>query len=124
MFLLNPGRYVIGDPETILKEASLKSLLGSGSQFNSLVLPTSLGPIIAPSTEKNGEFATSLGKNVQTRTAHIAFVPYGAAEKLLPTDIFRINLVEPSFLFHNANGNIELDGRLIIFCASGEQREN
>ena len=124
MFLLNPGRYVVGDPETILKEASLKSLMASGSQFNCLVLPTSLGPIIAPSTEKNGEFATNLGRSLLTRTAHIAFVPYGAAEKLLPSDIFRINLASPSFLFHNANGNIELDGRLIIFCASDASLEN
>ena len=116
MFLLNPGRYIIADPAVVLKENTFKKLWRSGTRFESHVLDTENGILLALPTGKNGEFRTDLGKVIVTETAHIAFIPYLAAEKLLPFDIIRISLHSPSLLYFDANGNIVLDGMLTIYC--------
>lgn len=116
MFLLNVGRYVIGDPAAALSDKALKKLWGSSPKFESHVLNTDNGMVIALPTGKNGKFRTDLGKVISTDTAHIAFIPYQAAEKLLPFSMIRVALSQPSLLFFDARNNIVLDGKLTIYC--------
>ncbi|MDE5831873.1 MAG: hypothetical protein K2H64_02625 [Desulfovibrio sp.] len=118
MYLLNSGRYVIGDPEAILNEKTLKKLWENGGSPEFRVLKTSVGAIIALSAGRRGVFHTSIGKPIASPSAHIAFVPYPAAGKLLATGLLRITLRAPALLFHNADSDIELDGRLYIYCSS------
>ena len=116
MFLLNPGRYVIADPEIALNAATYKRLWQTDSRFDAHILPTPAGTILALSTGKCGDFATDIGKPISTASAQIAFMPCCAAEKLLPSTIIRINLSKPTLLFFNASSNIVLDGKLTIYC--------
>lgn len=116
MFLLNPGRYVIGDPANILDDIIFKKLWGSSSKFNSLVLETPDGVIVAPSTGTNGEFITDIGKTIFTQTSHIAFVPYIAVSKLLPYSVIRLSLSLPTLLMFDFESNIVLDKILTIYC--------
>lgn len=116
MFLLNPGRYIVADPEIALTPATYKRLWQTDAKFCAHFLPTPAGPILALSTGKNGDFATDIGKSISTASAQIAFLPYGAAERLLPSSVIRIALCKPALLFFNARSNIVLDGKLTIFC--------
>lgn len=118
MFVLNPGRYVVGDPGIILDGPTFKELWGSTSRFDSLELKTDAGLIIAPSTGKNGEFKTSLGRNITTATTHIAFVPYRAVGRLLPYEVLRLSLAAPAMLYFSACAHIVLDGKLTIYCGA------
>lgn len=116
MFLLNSGRYVVADPGVILKDPTFKKLWCASTRFDSHVLETPDGLMIAIPTGKSGDFVTDIGKKISTDTGHIAFVPYMAAEKLLPREVIRISLTEPALLFLDAKNNIVLDGKLTIFC--------
>lgn len=116
MFLLNPGRYIISDPEIALSEDTFKKLWGSNIGLNSLGLDTFNGRIIALPTHGNGEFRTTLGKSLATNSSCIAFLPCAVAEKLLPSSVIRLNLDRATLLFVNAASDIVLDGRLTIFC--------
>lgn len=116
MFLINPGRYIIADPALVLKDDTFRKLWSSSTRFESYILKTENGVLLALPTGKNGEFQTDLGKAICTETAHIAFIPYLAAEKLLPFDIIRISLTSPALLYFDANNHIVLDGKLTIFC--------
>lgn len=116
MFLLNPGRYVVADPAVVLKDNTFKKLWGSSTRFESHILDTENGLLLALPTGKNGEFQTDLGRVISTDTAHIAFIPYLAAEKLLPFDIIRLSLATPALLYFDAQSNIVLDGMLTIYC--------
>ena len=118
MYLLNPGRYVVGDPGDLLDDRTLKSLWERGRRLDALALKTESGQIVAPSAGKSGEFRTSLGKTVLTKCGHVAFVPYAAAGRLLRGDFIRLTLAAPALLFHNAAADIELDGALAIYCSS------
>lgn len=119
MFVLNAGRYIVGDPEKILDSATFKRLWGAGTTLNALYLATPFGAIIAPRTG-SGTFATDRGKFLPTATGHIAFVPYQAAGRLLPADIIRICLQTASILYFSDNSNIILDGILTIFCGHSQ----
>lgn len=119
MFLLNPGRYVIGDPANILQETTCKKLWESPSRLDAHVLRTPAGTIIAFSTGKSGVFRTDLGPTISTVTGSIAFAPYMAAEKLLPFEMVRISLANPAILFFDAASNIVLDRKLTIFIENG-----
>lgn len=116
MFLLNSGRYVIADPAVLLTEGTFKRLWGSSTQFETHILNTDNGRLLALPTGKSGEFQTDLGKVITTGTAHIAFIPYLAAEKLLPFDVIRISLASPALLYFDDDCHIVLDGKLTIFC--------
>lgn len=116
MFLLNPGRYIVADPEIALTAATYKRLWQTDTQFDAHILPTPAGAILALSTGKCGEFATDVGRNIVTASGQIAFLPCAAAEKLLPSTVIRIALKKPALLFVNAQSNIVLDGALTIFC--------
>lgn len=116
MFLLNAGRYIIADPAQILKEDSCKKLWGAATKFDAHVLSTDKGTMLALPTGKNGEFQTDLGKAISTATGHIAFIPYLAAEKLLPYGVLRISLNSPALLYYDSDSHIVLDGKLTIFC--------
>ncbi len=116
MFLLNPGRYFVADPELALKASTFKKLWESDSRFAAHSLPTPNGAIHALSTGKSGEFTTDIGRTITTGTGQIAFLPCSAAEKLLPSTIIRIALQKPALLFFNSDHNIVLDGKLTIFC--------
>lgn len=125
MFLLNPGRYVAGDPELILKEETLKKLWLGGEHLNALTLKTPAGLIVALATARDGDFPTSLGRPLTTRCGRLAFAPYAAADKLLPTgSVLRLAVPAPTLLFYNARGDIELDGLLLVFRASPRVRDS
>lgn len=115
MFLLNSGRYVIADPAAALSDKVLKRLWGSSVKFDSYVLNTDNGTVVALPMGKSGHFRTDQGKVISTDTAHIAFIPYLAAGRLLPFEVIRVSLSEPSLLFFDARNNIVLDGKLIIY---------
>lgn len=115
MFLLNSGRYIVADPVSALKEDTFKRLLETSSRLNSYTLKTDFGLMVAFPVLKNGEFKTDMGKVISTESAHIAFLPYLAAEKLLPYGVIRLNLQEPALLFFDADRNIVLDGKLTIY---------
>lgn len=117
MFVLNPGRYVVGDPALILDEATFKRLCAAGTRFNALTLKTGNGPIIAPATGGNGDFVTDLGRSLRTDSGHMAFVPYGLAGRLLTSDVIRISLQRPALLYFSSRSNIVLDGKLTIYCS-------
>lgn len=116
MFLLNPGRYLIADPEMALAAATSKKLWASATKFGCHLLETPKGRIFALPTGKPGEFATTIGKSIPTGSSYIAFLPYAAAEKLLATTVLRLNIEKPTMLFFNAGADIVLDGKLTIFC--------
>lgn len=116
MFLLNPGRYVVADPLVILKESTFKRLWASSTRFDSHMLETPCGLMLSLPTGKSGSFHTDQGRMISTETGHIAFVPYMAAEKLLPREVIRVSLTAPAMLFFDADCHIVLDGCLTIFC--------
>ncbi len=117
MFLLNPGRYIIADPEIALGPDTFKKLQRADMKCAARLLRTVNGAILALTTGKNGEFATDLGRSITTASGQIAFLPCCAAERLLPVTVIRIALVRPALLFFNASSNIVLDGKLTIFCS-------
>lgn len=117
MFVLNPGRYVVGDPALILDDPTFKNLCASGTRFNALTLSTPQGQIIAPATGGNGDFVTDMGRSLRTASGHMAFVPYGLAGRLLTSDVIRISLASPAILYFSPSSNIILDGKLTIYCS-------
>ena len=116
MFLLNAGRYIVADPALVLNEATCKKLWGSEASLEAHALQTENGLLLALPTGKRGEFQTDLGRPIATETGHIAFVPYLAAEKLLPFGVIRLTLDSPALLFIDSSSRIVLDGKLTIFC--------
>lgn len=116
MFLLNPGRYVIADPDIILKADTFKKLWSASVHFNSYVLATENGNIYAMPAGKKGTLTTDMGKTITTTTGYVAIAPYLTVEKLLPYEALRITLVTASLLFFNEKNYIILDGKLTIFC--------
>lgn len=116
MYLLNPGRYIIADPEIALTPDSFKNLQRAEMRCDARLLHTENGPILALNTGKKGEFATDLGRSITTASGQIAFLPCCAAERLLPSSVLRIALERPTLVFFNARSNIVLDGKITIFC--------
>lgn len=115
MFLLNSGRYIVADPEVILKESTLKKLWESDSRFDSHILETPQGIITAFPAGKNGLYRTTTNRKIPTASGYISFASYGCAEKLLPFEALRINLANPALLFFEPDESITLDGVLTIF---------
>lgn len=116
MFLLNPGRYIIADPEIALTPDTFKELQRAEMRCAARRLRTANGVILALDTGKSGEFATDLGRPIATASGQIAFLPCCAAERLLPSTVLRVALEQPAMLYFNARSNIVLDGKITIFC--------
>ena len=120
MLLLNPGRYIVADPEKALSDATCKELWRSPTVLGIRILPTPNGSILAFPTGESGSFATDKGKCITTETAYIAFIPYESIGKLLPFSVIRLVLPEAALLYIDAGSNIVLDGRLKIFCRNSQ----
>lgn len=116
MFLLNPGRYIVADPEVVLDAATYKKLWESEIRLGAHTLNTPDGTIIALAAGKTGDFATDLGVPITTASGHIAFLTCSAIQKLLPASVIRLALKKPTMLFFDAGSNIVLDGKLTIYC--------
>lgn len=72
--------------------------------------------MVAIQVGRCGKFITDTGREIFTKSAHIAFIPYKAAEKLLPFEVIRLTLSNPTLLFLDDNNNIVLGDNLTIFC--------
>ena len=116
MFVLQPGRYIIGDPEYILDQITLQNLFKTVMVLNAFSLNSASGFLLALKISKTGLIKTSINKNILINSSYISFIPFTASQKLLCFDVLRISIKKATLLYFNELNHLVVDRKFYIEC--------